>query len=115
MIIVLALWIIAGLSNGLGDAIKFHNIYPNSHFANAQSWQNVYKNGDPAQGERFFLSTSLLSFTCDAWHLCKEITLSCFALSLAFLYDKKVKNIILAYLALRVTFFIGFYLTWHFG
>ena len=33
------------------------------------SWRNKYQNGDPAQGERFFGSTSFLVWTTDAKHL----------------------------------------------
>lgn len=32
------------------------------------SWRNKYKNGDPAQGPKFYGSTSALVFTTDAYH-----------------------------------------------
>lgn len=40
------------------------------------SWRNKWKHGDPKQGEAFFLSSTALVATTDAWHLAKLLTLS---------------------------------------
>jgi hypothetical protein len=102
--------ILAGAINGIMDEIKFHNAFPNSKFWNAESWRNVYKNGDPLQGERFFLSTSILSFLCDGWHLMKEIMISCLCLAIAIAIGK---GIIITYLVMRIFYGIGFYITYN--
>lgn len=39
------------------------------------SWRNKYKNNDPSQGPKFFLSTKALVFLTDMWHLCKTTML----------------------------------------
>jgi len=39
------------------------------------SWRNKYKNGDPLQGPRSFLSSEALVFLTDMWHLCKTTML----------------------------------------
>jgi hypothetical protein len=35
------------------------------------AWRNKWKNGDPDQGEAFFLSSRMLSTLCDGWHTMK--------------------------------------------
>lgn len=35
------------------------------------AWRNKWKNGDPEQGEAFFLSSTMLSYLTDGWHLTK--------------------------------------------
>lgn len=39
------------------------------------AWRNKWKNGDPKQGEAFFLSSTALSTFCDGWHTIKAIWL----------------------------------------
>ena len=52
---------VAGLSDGVSDANFFHHAFRGSQYADFYlSWRNKYKNGDPAQGERFFGSTTFL-------------------------------------------------------
>ena len=75
---------LAGLTNGVCDTLQFH--FGSSKLSQKknrlfwdpkQSWRNKYKNGDPDQGPRFPLSTTLLVWTTDAWHLFKMFQLAC--------------------------------------
>jgi len=53
-------------------ATPFHQKFPhaNPNWYNPQvSWKNKYKNGDPAQGAKFPLSTTMLVATTDQYHL----------------------------------------------
>ena len=43
--------------------------FENPWWNKSQSWENKWKNGDPEQGERFFLSSTVLVFLTDGWHL----------------------------------------------
>lgn len=68
---------VSGAFDGTAEAIRYH--YPqvkkllpgiNDQFWNTSlSWKNKYKNGDPAQGDAYFLSSTALVFTTDAFHL----------------------------------------------
>lgn len=58
-----------GLSDGFRDASLFGRMRNDGPWFNGlESWQNKWKNGDPAQGEKFFLSSTVLAFTTDAPH-----------------------------------------------
>jgi hypothetical protein len=39
------------------------------------SWRNKWQWGDKANGEKFFLSSTMLSFLTDGWHLFKALML----------------------------------------
>lgn len=52
---------------------KVHPGAKDDYWNPSQSWKNKYENGDPAQGEKFFLSRSLLSPVTDGLHLMKGI------------------------------------------
>lgn len=103
MILIFILVLIAGIANGLADRIKFHDPFPNSKFWSAGSWINVYKNNNPADGERFIGSTSFLSFLCDGWHLLKTIWIECLCISIAVAFGEAW-----FYFAVRLIFYIGF-------
>lgn len=82
---------LAGMLNSIMDlCIKFdETIFSKIHgFRNFMdfkiSWKNKYKNGDPLQGSRFFLSTKALVFLTDAWHLAKTLMLICLSLAIVF-------------------------------
>ena len=74
--------LLAGASDGLNQALQFRyagfkRVFPkaNDQFWNpAISWKNKYQNGDPAQGEKFPLSKSVLVFTTDGYHLTRFIS-----------------------------------------
>lgn len=95
LIIALTCMSLAGAMNGIMDTISFHyssSIFPQGDekllgadelFWNPSlSWRNKYKNGDPAQGEKFLLSTGALVLFTDAWHLAKFMMLSFFQLAM---------------------------------
>jgi hypothetical protein len=78
ILLVILLVILSAVSEGIMDTLQFH--YLSSRFKNFKnhlfwdpyhSWRNKYKNGDPKQGERFPLSTTLLVGFTDGWHLFK--------------------------------------------
>lgn len=76
MILVIVLYLLAGIVNSVMDTLrdKFSgSIFSEwgSYWNPAESWKNKWKNGDPAQGERFPLSSTALVFLTDAWHLGK--------------------------------------------
>ena len=67
----------SGAADGIAETIKFH---PDAFFAthpnaNRQfwdgriSWENKYRNGDPAQGRAYIGSTTWLAWTTDGYHL----------------------------------------------
>ena len=70
---------VSGMADGLAEACKFHpkgvtEVFGNERFwDNSQSWRNKYRNGDPAQGAKFPLSTTALAWTTDGYHLSRMI------------------------------------------
>lgn len=52
---------------------KIHPFANDNYFYPAISWTQKYKNGDPLQGERFFLSTTVLVPFTDFYHLTNMI------------------------------------------
>lgn len=86
---------LSGAADGFNQAINFHYSHVklkmpglNDQFWNpAQSWPNKYKNGDPAQGPKFWQSDKSLVFVTDGHHLTRffdrlfsigAITFKCF-------------------------------------
>ena len=79
MITILFL-ILAAFCNAVMDVLStrfYVSIFGN--FKNRQfwdwniSWKNKWQWGDKANGEKFFLSSSMLSFMTDGWHLAKAL------------------------------------------
>lgn len=74
-----SLLLVSGLADGLAEACKFHpqgvtEVLGNPQFwDNSQSWRNKYRNGDPAQGAKFPLSTTALAWLTDGYHLSRMI------------------------------------------
>jgi hypothetical protein len=67
---------LAGASKGVMDIINFKfyrsvfTKFKNRRFFDMKnSWRNKWQNGNPANGEAFFLSSTALVWTTDAWHL----------------------------------------------
>lgn len=48
-----------------------------------ESWRYKWKNGDPAQGERFPGSSTVFVFLTDFWHLAKWVMLKAVVLAIA--------------------------------
>ena len=72
--------ILAAICNAVMDVLStryYVSIFGN--FKNKQfwdwniSWRNKWQWGDKANGEKFFLSSSMLSFMTDGWHLAKAL------------------------------------------
>lgn len=80
------LFLLAGMFEAVMDKLQFHYYlsifknFKNQLFWNPNiSWRNKYKDGNPTEGEKFFLSKTLLVGFTDAWHLFKLLrTLSIF-------------------------------------
>jgi hypothetical protein len=78
----LLLVLLSAIAKAVMDVIQFKyydSIFKegNSYFWNPTlSWYNKYKNLDPKQGPKFFLSTTVLVWTTDAWHLFQMIFLN---------------------------------------
>lgn len=76
-IITGSLVFIAGASKGFNETLMFHYDAFQQKFPNAnprwynpnESWKNKYKNGDPAAGPKFPLSTTALVAMTDQYHL----------------------------------------------
>lgn len=74
-----SLLLVSGMADGLAEACKFHpkgvtEVFGNPQFwDNSLSWRNKYRNGDPAQGAKFPLSTTALAWTTDGYHLSRMI------------------------------------------
>ena len=78
LLLTILFFILAGVTEGVMDKLQFH--YQVSKFKDFKnhlfwdpyhSWRNKYKNGNPEEGERFPLSTTLLVGFTDAWHFFK--------------------------------------------
>lgn len=71
--ISLLLMSIAGVMKAVIDTNLFHHeqsIFKGKPFFNSnESWKLKYRNGDKAQGDRFFLSSTLFVFCTDSFHL----------------------------------------------
>ena len=62
--------ILSGLFKAICDLSEESKIKGNPLFWHKnKSWQNKWKNGDKAQGERFFGSSRWFVLFTDAWHL----------------------------------------------
>ena len=74
-----SLLLVSGMADGLAEASKFHlkgvtEVFGDAKFwDNSLSWRNKYRNGDPAQGAKFPLSTTALAWTTDGYHLSRMI------------------------------------------
>ena len=67
-IIPVSMIVMAGIAEGIQDALAFHNNSKN-HFWGYNSYLNKYKNHDPKQGQTF--RGKYLTFTTDGYHLMK--------------------------------------------
>lgn len=73
---------VAGAFDGLNQALQFRydgfkKRFPKANdqwYDPSKSWRNKYKNGDPAQGAKFFGSTSFFVGTTDAYHATRTLS-----------------------------------------
>jgi hypothetical protein len=71
------LMMLSGMAKGLNETLEFNwhgfaAVFPKANprwFWPQQSFKNKYKNNDPAQGPKFPMSTSVLVFVTDQYHL----------------------------------------------
>src|SRR4051812_15865863 len=82
-----SLVVLAGASKGFNETLFFHwrvfeRTFPKANprwFNPADSWRNKYKNGNPNDGPKYPLSTSLLVMGTDQYHLDNFIWHTCWA------------------------------------
>lgn len=87
IILIILLLLISAAADGLRDTLMFHysetGFTANDLFWDPDvSWQNKWKNGDPAQGEAFPLSSTALVWATDAWHLAQTVHLAALRIAL---------------------------------
>jgi hypothetical protein len=115
-IIGFILILISAVAKSVMDKLQFHYgrsiflKFKNQQFWNPEiSWKNKWKNGDKLQGESFFLSSTVLVFTTDAWHLFQNIFLNSLFLGLFFITFKEISWLkALLFLLSRVIFGLTF-------
>ena len=112
-----SLLLVSGLADGLAEACKFHpqgvtEVFGNPQFwDNSLSWRNKYRNGDPAQGAKFPLSTTALAWTTDGYHLSRMVRNATIIASITIKLDepsKKWYQYILEAVIYYLTYQIGF-------
>jgi hypothetical protein len=88
-VLVLVNLTLVGLFEAVMDKINFHfensifSLMKNQQFWNPRlSWRNKWRNGNKEDGPKFFLSSTLLVFTTDAWHRMKFYRNLCLVLAM---------------------------------
>ncbi len=70
IILAILFSIVSGISKSIADLSSEGKIKGNpKYWVKSVSSNNKWKNGDPKQGEKFWLSSKQLVFLTDAWHL----------------------------------------------
>jgi len=115
---------LAGASKGFNETLQFHwkEFHRQFPHANAQwfnpaiSWRNKYKNGDPSQGSKSFLSTSVLIMFTDQYHLNNFITKMSWGTAIVIKLGegkKRLKHYLLDFLYYAVCYQAGFSATYY--
>lgn len=60
---------VAGGFDGGAEYLKFHYTQNSTYWNPSISWRNKWKNGDPQQGERFFMSSTAFVGLTDGYHM----------------------------------------------
>lgn len=110
--ITITLILIAGLSNGLMDAIAHHDIWASHWFWGLKAWRNSYKDGIKDHGPAFWGADTWLAWTRSGWHLCKMIMIESICVAIMLLYNQSAWISLVIYGAVRLTFFGGFWITY---
>lgn len=80
--IAIGLLALAALANSVMDAISFRKASflrrLGAWWRPEDSWRLKWKNGEPAQGERFPGSSTFLVSVTDAWHFFKMVNHACY-------------------------------------
>lgn len=123
LIIVLLCAILGGIFNAAMDKLVHH--FRTSVFAKksrifydpAISWRNKWKDGEKAKGEKFPGSSTLFSWTTDAWHLFKFGLLTVIPIPGTLLvseYTSEWYYLVGAYIVIRKTFAFTFHIFYHY-
>ena len=120
-----ASWIAAfagGVFDGTAESLKWHYSSFQTRFPKANpnywnpeiSWTNKYKNGNPADGVKYFGSTTFLTFTTDGYHLMRTGRNAAFMTSLVLYRREKKKwyKYVLDAAAHLFAYQVGFHLTY---
>ena len=116
---------VSGAATGFNETLmhhyyKFKAKFPNANdkwFNPEESWVNKYKDGNCEEGDKFPLSSSLLSFTTDQYHLnamIRDVSLKAAVTFKLGNGGKKQKFIYYVYdlLYYSACYSLGFYLTY---
>lgn len=115
----LALSLIAAIAMAAMDKIQHHwavSIFSQlgSWYNPKESWRLKWKNGDPAQGERFPGSSTVFVFITDFWHFAKWVMLKAIFAAMALaLYGVWWQRVV-AFVVLHAAFSMGFELFFRF-
>ncbi len=119
MILTLIFLLLYGMIDGLMDRLQFHietmpeKIQMSKFWNPENSWRNKWKDGDPFNGEKFFLSSTVLVFLTDGWHLLKELKLQSISLFMGLIISTSFGwSFILCWLSCRALISIGFKITY---
>lgn len=81
------LFVIAGWCKAISDSIAHRNgLAKYGQWWSQDSWKNKWRDGNPAAGERFPGSSTVLVWVTDAWHFFNAVQVVCYAASVYFAY-----------------------------
>jgi len=100
---IVFLILLCALSNAIMD-LSGEDKFSKSWMNKNQSWKNKWKNGDKEQGERFFLSSTVLVGFTDLWHFAQLVFHSSWQLAIAIHTD----YILLYFVLIKVLFSLSF-------
>jgi len=86
MVGTISLIVLAGVFKALMD-FSSEDRFTNPRLNKSTGWTFKWRNGDPSQGEAFPLSSTVLVFLTDGWHLFQFFFLSSIELSIAIQFD----------------------------
>jgi len=113
--------IAAGLAEGWMDWLQFrlplnpdHRLSAHPFWDPSVSWKSKWKDGDYIKGERFPLSSTMLVFLTDGWHLMKWIRNRCLDVSIGLVLACSINwwQVLLALVVFRLLYWFGFWLRW---
>ena len=100
---IVFLILLCALSNAIMDLSSEGN-FSKAWLNKNSSWVNKWKNGDKEQGERFFLSSTVLVGFTDLWHFAQLVFHSSWQLAIAIHTD----YILLYFVLIKVLFSLSF-------
>lgn len=118
----MALMFVGGMGNGAAELTKWHYdafeaVFPNAnaeYFDPQVSWRNKYQNGDPAQGPKYFGSTTFLVGTTDFYHAARTVSNTSMILAAVFSPRDNLnwKTILLKFALYSVSYHAGFWVAY---